>query len=106
MLVEEPPGCLPSEAALNVQGRTTHPLIETRAELETYARELGWIFDQIGAALNGLTAAQLNWRPSTGAANSIYAIASHVAGTKRVYALGFGGGMLVSRYRRVAIASS
>ncbi len=105
MLVEEPPGCLPSETALNVRGRTTHPLIETRAELETYARELGWILDQIGAALNGLTAAQLNWRPSTGAANSVYAIASHVAGSTRVYALGFGCGRQVQRDRPAEFAA-
>lgn len=101
MLGEEPPGHLPSGTALNVRGRAT-----TRAELETYARELGWILDQIGAALNGLTAAQLNWRPSTGAANSVYAIASHVAGSTRVYALGFGCGRQVERDRPAEFAAS
>jgi hypothetical protein len=76
-----------------------------RAEIETYARELGWILDQMCAALGGLTAAQLNWRPSTGAANSAYAIASHVVGSTRVYALGFGCGYPVERDRAAEFAA-
>src|SRR5919197_499608 len=68
-------------------------------EMETYARELRWILDQVGLALDGLTPAQLNWRPSTGEANSAYAIASHVAESTRVYALGFGCGQPVERDR-------
>jgi hypothetical protein len=77
-----------------------------RAEIETYARELGWILDQVCAALGGLTAAQLDWRPSTGAANSLYAIASHVVGSTRVYALGFGCGHLVERDRAAEFAAA
>jgi hypothetical protein len=76
------------------------------AELETYARELGWILDQACAAVGGLTAAQLNWRPATGAANSVYAIASHVAGSTRVYALGFGCGRHIVRDRAAEFAAT
>ena len=36
------------------------------AEIETYARELQWILEQLVDALSGLTAAQLNWRPGCG----------------------------------------
>ena len=54
------------------------------AELETYAQELRWILDQISRTVDGLTEQQLNWRPSSGTANSAYAIASHVVGSTRV----------------------
>ena len=43
-------------------------------EIETYARELGWVLDQVCAALDGLTAAQLTWRPATEASNSLAAV--------------------------------
>ncbi len=77
-----------------------------RAELDTYARELGWILDQVSTALGGLTAAQLNWRPATGTANSAYAIATHVVRSTRVYALGFGCGQEVQRDRPAEFAAS
>lgn len=76
-----------------------------RAELETYAGELRWILDQIVVALDGLTPAQLNWRPATGAANSAWAIASHVVASTRVYALGFGCGREVARDRAAEFAA-
>jgi hypothetical protein len=75
------------------------------AEIETYAYELSWILDQICVCLDGLTATQLNWRPS-GAANSAYAIASHVVGSTSVYALGFGCGENVTRDRAAEFAAS
>ncbi len=76
------------------------------AEIETYARELGWILDQVCTALDGLTETQLNWRPATGAANSAYAVASHVVGATRVYALGFGCGREVERDRTAEFTAS
>ena len=69
------------------------------AEAATYARELQWVLGQICVSLKDLTTAQLNWRPDTGAANSAYAIGDHVAGSTRVYALGFGCGRPVTRDR-------
>jgi hypothetical protein len=69
------------------------------AELETYARELSWILDQVCESLAGLSAAQLNWRPATRAANSPYTIARHIVASTRVYALGFGCGHAVQRDR-------
>src|SRR2546421_2404237 len=68
-------------------------------EIETYARELQWILEQLVDALSGLTAAQLNWRPSTGSANSAYAIVGHVVASTRVYALGLGCGRRGARNR-------
>lgn len=77
-----------------------------RGEIDTYARELRWILDQIGVSLRGLTPAQLNWRPPTGAVNSAHAIASHVVGSTRVYVLGFGCGLAVRRDRGAEFAAS
>ena len=76
------------------------------AEIATYARELRWILEQIVAAVEGLTPAQLAWRPSTGDANSPSAIISHVVGSTRVYVLGFGCGRPVARDRRAEFAAS
>ncbi len=74
-------------------------------EIEAYARELSWVLHQICVSLNGLTAVQLNWRPST-AANSAYAIASHVIGSTTVYGLGFGCGQDVMRDRAAEFTAS
>ena len=76
------------------------------AELETYAQELRWILDQISRTVDGLTEQQLNWRPSTGTANSAHAIARHVVGSTRVYALGFGCGQTVTRDRSAEFVAS
>jgi DinB superfamily len=75
-------------------------------ELQAYARELGWILEQVGVSLRGLTAAQLNWRPATGTANSAWAIVTHVVSATRVYALGFGCGRPVSRDRPAEFAAA
>jgi uncharacterized damage-inducible protein DinB len=74
-------------------------------ETGTYARELTWLLEQIGVSLKGLGAAELNWRPATGEANSAYAIAAHVAGVTRVYVLGFGCGRPVTRDRPAEFAA-
>jgi hypothetical protein len=76
------------------------------AEASTYARELSWVLGQICVSLKGLTAAQLNWRPDTGAANSAYAVANHVAEVTRVYALGFGCGRPVQRDRATELSAA
>ena len=77
-----------------------------RADVETYARELRWVLEQICVCLRDLTPAQLNWRPDTGTANSAYAIAHHVVAATRVYALGFGCGAPVRRDRSTEFAGS
>ena len=77
-----------------------------RGEIDLYWRELRWILDQFGVSLQGLTPAQLNWHPPTGAANSAYAIVSHVVGSTSVYVLGFGCGLPVRRDRSAEFAAS
>jgi PncC family amidohydrolase len=76
------------------------------AEAATYVRELQWLLGQMCVSLRGLGPAPLNWRPDTGAANSAYAIASHVAAVTRVYALGFGCGHAVQRDRPAEFAAA
>ncbi len=77
-----------------------------RAEINTYSQQLCWILGQLVVSLRGLTVAQLNWRPSTAAANSAYAIVSHVVGSTRVYALGLGCGLPAARDRTAEFAAS
>jgi hypothetical protein len=67
-------------------------------EISTYASELRWILEEIVVALEGLTTAQLDWRPAP-TTNSAHAIARHVVAATRVYALGFGCGHAVERNR-------
>jgi predicted component of type VI protein secretion system len=76
------------------------------SELATYDRELRWVLDQMATSVQGLTASQLNWRPATGSANSAYAIVSHVLGSTRVYALGFGCGQTVRRDREAELTAA
>lgn len=75
-------------------------------EATTYSHQLGWLLDQVCQNLAGLTEAQLNWRPPTNETNSPYAIASHILGSTRVYALGFGCGRTVARDRPAEFAAS
>src|SRR5205823_3183678 len=75
------------------------------AEAATYAHELTWLLSEMGVSLKGLSAAQLNWRPDNGTANSAYVIASHVVSVTRVYVLGFGCGQIVTRDRPAEFAA-
>ena len=76
------------------------------AEVDAYSRHLRWVLDQIVVSLEGLTPAQGNWRPDTGAANSAYGIVNHVIASTRVYALGFGCGLPVQRNRAEEFAAA
>src|SRR5207247_10977089 len=78
-----PPHRVPGDHARAAPARRPHPVTaRVHGEIETYARELGWILDQGCAALDGLTAAQLTWRPATEASNSLAAVAGHVLGAR------------------------
>ena len=75
------------------------------AEIETYVHELRWTLDQVARVVDGCPAQLLDWRPSTGAANSAWATAKHVAECTRVYVLGFGCGQEVKRDRAAEFAA-
>ncbi len=57
-------------------------------ELDLYLSELKRILAKLREAIEGLDEAQLNWRPSTPEANSIYVIAAHILGNIEAWVLG------------------
>ncbi len=68
-------------------------------EIQSYARELSWTLEEFCVILNGLTDAQLSWKPDTGEANNACAITTHLVGSTRAYVLGLACGLKVSRDR-------
>jgi hypothetical protein len=76
------------------------------AEIATYLQELLWVLDQIAHTLRSYPSGKLDWRPSTAAANSASAIASHVVSSTRVYVLGFGCGQAVTREREAEFTAA
>jgi Protein of unknown function (DUF664) len=75
-------------------------------EVAAYRRELAWILEQMATSVRGMTVRQLDWRPPTDSANSACAIVTHVLGSTRVYALGFGCGQMVWRDRPAEFAAT
>lgn len=74
-------------------------------ELTGYNDSIGMRLRQVVAALDGLSAAQLNWRPYTGA-NSAYALAAHTLGNARAFIIGIAGGRDIGRDRPGEFASA
>jgi hypothetical protein len=68
-------------------------------EIQVLAQELSWILQEVATCLRGLNEEQLNWQPSSPDSNSSFAIAHHIVGSSRVYVIGFGCGLPVSRDR-------
>lgn len=75
-------------------------------ELTAYAESLSRRFELITAAVDGLDAAQLNWRPPFVGANSVWVLATHTAGNARAWILGIACGLDVGRDRPAEFASS
>jgi hypothetical protein len=59
-----------------------------RGEVESFQHFIFNTIDSIVGALDGLSADELNWRPSAPATNSLYAIATHVLGNAEENLLG------------------
>ena len=59
-----------------------------RTEVESFQHFIFVTIDSIVGALDGLTAEELNWRPTAPATNSLYAIATHVLGNAEENLLG------------------
>ena len=57
-------------------------------ELDLYLSELKRILAKLREAIEGLDEAQLNWRPSTPEANSVYVIVTHIFGNIEAWVLG------------------
>ena len=57
-------------------------------------------------ALDGITTEELNWRPQTGEANSLFVIATHVLGSTTVNVIEYLGGESVGRDRDAEFRAS
>ena len=74
-------------------------------ELAAYNAFLRSRLEQVVAALDEMTATQLNWRPHDGA-NSAYALAAHTLGNARSFIIGIAAGRDIGRDRPAEFASS
>lgn len=68
-------------------------------EIETYSRWIRSLLKRVLAALEGLSEAQMNWRPPIEGANSVYVIAAHTVGNARAWVLGIACGREMGRDR-------
>lgn len=68
-------------------------------EIALYASELERILDKLCASVQGLSEAQLNWRPPAPDANSIFVIATHLLGNAESWVLGIACGQPITRDR-------
>ncbi len=75
-------------------------------ELAAYAESLRDRLELAIAAVRGLDAAQLNWRPPIDGANSVRVLATHTAGNARAWILGIACGRDIGRDRPAEFASS
>ena len=75
-------------------------------EIESYSRLLQLIVKRLCASLEGMSEAQLNWRPPTDGANSAYVIAAHTLGNARAWVLGIACGRPVERDRPAEFRAS
>ena len=76
------------------------------AEIEGYRRQLQSLLKRVCACLDGLSEAQLNWRPPMHGANSAYVIAAHTLGNARAWVLGIACGWPVERDRPAEFQAS
>ena len=68
-------------------------------EIATYAASIRTRLERVVACLDGLSEAQLNWRPTVDEGNSAYALAAHTLGNARAWVLGIACGRDVGRDR-------
>ena len=76
------------------------------AEIESLSRQIRSILERACACLDGLSEAQLNWRPPIDGANSVYVIATHTLGNARAFVLGIACGQPLERDRPAEFRAS
>lgn len=76
------------------------------AEIETLSRQVRSILSRVCGCLEGLSEAQLNWRPPVDGANSAYVIATHTLGNARAWILGIACGRPMERDRPAEFRAS
>ncbi len=68
-------------------------------EIGEFSRQIQSLLERVPASLEGLSEAQLNWRPPIEGANSVYVIAAHTVGNARAFVLGIACGQDMGRDR-------
>jgi len=76
------------------------------AELESLGRQIRSILERVSACLEGLSEAQLNWKPPIDGGNSVYVIATHTLGNARAFVLGIACGQPLERDRPAEFRAS
>jgi uncharacterized damage-inducible protein DinB len=76
------------------------------AEIEGYRRQIQSLLKRVCACLQGLSEAQLNWRPPMPGANSVYVIAVHTLGNAQAWVLGIACGWPIERDRPAEFRAS
>ena len=76
------------------------------AEIESLSRQIRSILERVCACLDGLSEAQLNWRPPIDGANSVYVVATHTLGNARAFVLGIACGRPLERDRPAEFRAS
>ena len=75
-------------------------------EIEAYSHQIRSLLERVLASLEGLSEAQINWRPPIEGANSGYVIAAHTLGNARAWVLGIGCGQEMGRDRPAEFRAS
>jgi uncharacterized damage-inducible protein DinB len=76
------------------------------AEIQSLSRQVRSILERVCACLEGLSEAQLNWRPPIDGANSVYVIVTHTLGNARAFVLGIACGRPLERDRPAEFRAS
>lgn len=76
------------------------------SEVETFRRYILSEGDAIFGCLEGLTEAEVNWRPPAEGTNSLYVLGSHILGNLNQHVLGIACGQQVTRDRDAEFAAS
>ena len=69
------------------------------AETEACTRQLQSLLARLCEVVQGLSEAQLNWRPPIDGANSAYVVMTHTLGNARAWVLGIACGQPMERDR-------
>ena len=75
-------------------------------EVTVYASQFTSLLRRLGRTVEGLSEAELNWRPPAPDANSAYVIAAHTQGAVRGWVLGIACGQPVERDRPAEFAAT
>lgn len=75
-------------------------------ETAVYASQLSSLLRRVARTVEGLSEAELNWRPPAPDANSVFVIASHIVGNLEAWVLGIVCGEDVGRDREAEFAAA